>query len=57
MDYRKTAQEILGYVGGSKNIVSAGKISSTLSTVRRDCVWSSETMTSAARKQSKQSTV
>lgn len=23
MDYRKTAQEILGYVGGSKNIVSA----------------------------------
>ena len=30
MDYRKTAQEILGYVGGSKNIVSAAHCATRL---------------------------
>ena len=34
MDYRKIAQEILGYVGGSKNIVSAAHCATRLRLVR-----------------------
>ena len=36
MDYRKTAQEILGYVGGSKNIVSAAHCATRLRLVIAD---------------------
>ena len=36
LDYRKTAQEILGYVGGSKNIVSAAHCATRLRLVIAD---------------------
>lgn len=36
MDYKKTAQEILGYVGGSKNIVSAAHCATRLRLVIAD---------------------
>ena len=36
MDYRKTAKEILGYVGGSKNIVSAAHCATRLRLVIAD---------------------
>ena len=36
MDYKKTAQEILNYVGGSKNIISAAHCATRLRLVIAD---------------------